>query len=248
LIFPYAEDARLLVRHGMTGATGNIYCGLHEFEDMGLVMHLLRPGDLFVDVGANIGSYTILAAAVCGAKVLSVEPIACTFENLLDNIRVNRVENLVNARKVGLGSSSGELTFSSSLDTVNRVVDEGFPGPVERVTVTTLDALVGDQMPAFVKIDVEGHEDSVVDGGRETIMKESLIGVIVEVNHPNPANRETTKALLSAGFVSCRYDPFKRSITRSEPRPGNTLYLRNVEQVLKRVRDAPRRRIVGVEL
>jgi hypothetical protein len=36
--------------------TGNIYCGLHEFADMGFVLHFLRPGDLFVDVGANIAA------------------------------------------------------------------------------------------------------------------------------------------------------------------------------------------------
>lgn len=46
----------------MTGATGNWYCGLQEYEDMSFVLHALRPGDLFVDVGANIGSYSILAA------------------------------------------------------------------------------------------------------------------------------------------------------------------------------------------
>jgi hypothetical protein len=47
---------------GMTGATGNLYVGLHEFEEMAFLLHFLRPGDLFADVGANVGSYTILAA------------------------------------------------------------------------------------------------------------------------------------------------------------------------------------------
>lgn len=54
----------------MTGATGNIYVGLHEFEDMAFLLHVLRRTDLFVDVGANIGSYTILAGGAAGAKLL----------------------------------------------------------------------------------------------------------------------------------------------------------------------------------
>src|SRR4051812_22416367 len=63
-VVPFAGAARLLVHRGMMGATGNVYCGLHEFEDMALVIHALRPEDMFFDVGANVGSYTVLAAAV----------------------------------------------------------------------------------------------------------------------------------------------------------------------------------------
>src|SRR5882762_1907914 len=50
-VVPFIGGARLLVRRGMTGATGNIYAGLIEFEDMAFTLHLLRPNDLFVDVG-----------------------------------------------------------------------------------------------------------------------------------------------------------------------------------------------------
>ena len=59
----------------MTGATGNIYAGLHEFVDMAFCLHLLRSGDLFVDVGANIGSYTVLASKVAGANSVTLELI-----------------------------------------------------------------------------------------------------------------------------------------------------------------------------
>ena len=66
--------ARLVVERNMAGASGNIYCGLHEPADMALLMHGLRPGDLFVDVGANIGSFTVLASAVCKAQTIAFEP------------------------------------------------------------------------------------------------------------------------------------------------------------------------------
>ncbi len=44
----------MVVEPGTTGATGNVYCGLHEFEDMALLLHILRKVDRFVDIGANI--------------------------------------------------------------------------------------------------------------------------------------------------------------------------------------------------
>ena len=74
VIVPWIAGTNLAVRRGMAGATGNIYCGLHEFEDMAFLLHLLRPEDTFVDVGANIGSYTILAAGVCRARSIAFEP------------------------------------------------------------------------------------------------------------------------------------------------------------------------------
>src|SRR2546421_3417735 len=54
VIVPWIGGGRLAPRSGMTGATGNIYAGLHEFADMAFSLHFLRPDDLFMGVGANI--------------------------------------------------------------------------------------------------------------------------------------------------------------------------------------------------
>ena len=78
VVVPFVNNTSLIVRPGMTGATGNVYCGLHEFEDMALVLHALRSRDLFVDIGANVGSYTVLGggqpARVASASNPSLEP------------------------------------------------------------------------------------------------------------------------------------------------------------------------------
>ena len=85
----------------MTGATGNIYTGLHEFQEMSFLLHMLRHDDLFVDVGANIGSYTVLASAVIGAKSISIEPIPNAFRNLMQNIILNDIKVRVTAHNMG---------------------------------------------------------------------------------------------------------------------------------------------------
>ncbi len=64
LLVPWVGNTSLVIEAGMTGATMNFYCGLHEAVDMALVLHALQPGDVFLDVGANVGTYTILASAV----------------------------------------------------------------------------------------------------------------------------------------------------------------------------------------
>ncbi|MBX3426175.1 MAG: hypothetical protein KF688_10885 [Pirellulales bacterium] len=91
--YPFVNDSRLVVERSMQGATGNIYVGLHEFVEMSFVLHLLRPGDLLLDLGANVGVYTILASAVCGARSLACEPAPTTYQRLVRNIRANAVDS-----------------------------------------------------------------------------------------------------------------------------------------------------------
>ncbi|TAF74508.1 MAG: hypothetical protein EAZ53_08995 [Bacteroidetes bacterium] len=74
IIYKFTDRAELLVKKGMTGATGNLYFGLHEFEDMAFLLHFLRSEDVFFDIGANVGSYTVLASAQIGAYTFCFEP------------------------------------------------------------------------------------------------------------------------------------------------------------------------------
>ena len=119
--FEWIEGAKLIVSRGMTGATGNIYCGLHEFVEMGFLLHFLRPDDLFLDVGANIGSYTILAAGVCNARTIAFEPDPDTARVLRRNIAINHLSALVDVRESALGGVNGQIAFTVGLDTMNRV-------------------------------------------------------------------------------------------------------------------------------
>ena len=121
-IVSFTNKTFLAVNKEMTGATGNIYLGLHEFNDMGFLLHFLREGDMFFDIGANIGSYTILASGHCKAKTICFEPIEQTFKTLQKNIDLNQLHDLAIAKNVGLGESENMLTFTNSMDTVNHVV------------------------------------------------------------------------------------------------------------------------------
>src|SRR3569832_172353 len=125
----------------MTGATLNWYCGLHEPAEMGFALHILRPDDLFVDVGSNIGSYTILAGGAVKASVISVEPIPSTFQHLQKNIRLNGLDR-IEAHCCGLSSTEGKLSFISTLDTTNRVATFDDSLPTVKVPVTLFDTLL----------------------------------------------------------------------------------------------------------
>src|ERR1700744_5278945 len=122
MVYQFTPGSKLWVWNGLTGATGNIYCGLHEFEDMAFLLHFLREDDLFVDVGANIGSYTMRASAEIGARTIALEPVPETFKNLVNNIQLNGITDRVKALNIGAGSIKSTLKFTSSFDTGNHVV------------------------------------------------------------------------------------------------------------------------------
>jgi len=130
---------------GMTGATTNLYCGLHEAADMAFVLHALRPGDSFLDVGANVGTYTILASGVAQACTLALEPIPATFERLLRNLRLNDLLSRVDARCLAVGATQGSVRFTAGRDTTNRAISL-LPYPSQEPTVkvppTCLDLLL----------------------------------------------------------------------------------------------------------
>src|SRR5262249_44533283 len=140
----WIEGAKLVACSGMTGATGNIYCGLHEFADMSFLLHLLRPDDLFVDIGANIGSYTVLSSALCRARSIAVEPDPNTIRWLKRNIEVNAIANRVTVVPAALGASAGVVRFTMGRDTTNRVAPAGETNSQE-VLLRTLDEVLDGQ-------------------------------------------------------------------------------------------------------
>lgn len=206
VVVDWISGAKLAVRRGMTGATGNIYCGLHEYVDMRFVLDTLGPQDLFVDIGANIGSYTILASKVCGATSVSVEPDPETAKSLLKNIQINNINQKVRVVEAALGATSGTISFTVGRDTVNRVASSEDTNS-RQVCLRTLDEILAGEVPRVIKIDVEGFEAQVFEGASATLSDHRLYAIITE------AYDNDVKAILERfGFRRKYYDPEKQEL------------------------------------
>lgn len=241
---PFVNGSMLLVSPGMTGATGNVYTGLHEFEDMAFVLHLLRPGDLFVDVGANVGTYTVLGGAVAGANCVAVEPIKDAYERLVLNVHLNRIQDKVEALNVGIASKTGTLTFTSGLDTMNHVSAGADVG--ESVQVAPLDEVLRDAEPTLLKIDVEGYEAEVIAGAGRVLAAESLFAVVMELNGSGRRygyeDADIHRRMLAYGFTSYTYSPLSRTlnaVNMDGQRSANVIYVKDVDAVTSRLKSAP---------
>lgn len=174
------EELRLLESAG--GAGG-------EQRVLERLVASLKPGDVVFDVGANVGLYTVLLAKVVGdgGLVIAFEPQAHTYAHLMDNLKLNNLNNAHCFRKA-LGERTGQAMLSSGevIGGSSLVHAHEADGPGEVVDIAEGDQLVTAEnlpLPRAVKIDVEGYEHAVIRGLRRTLAQHACELVCCEV-HP----------------------------------------------------------------
>jgi FkbM family methyltransferase len=156
------ERSRLWVDLHRTAASKVLYANPPDLPEMLVWRRALRNGGLFVDVGANVGTYAIWAAEL-GAQVIALEPAADTFSLLEENIALNGYP--VTAMQAAAGDRCGTARFTQGLDAANSLSPDG---PVV-TRLVTVDSLIGDRRVAGMKVDVEGFEFDVLRGAARAL-------------------------------------------------------------------------------
>lgn len=255
IVKPFIGPVKFYARKGLTGITGNIYTGLHEFNDMAFLLHLLREDDYFFDVGANVGSYTLLASGVAKAKSVTIEPVPSTFTLLNQNVTLNKLEDRVSLIHAGVGAKKGSIAFSCNEDTTNHVLAKNEIGAIDsiQVPVITIDSLLTQGSPLLIKMDVEGYETEALKGMEDALESSSLKAIIIELNGSGKRygfnEKNIHKLLISRNFAPHRYNPFTRSLTEiASYSDHNTIYCRDIDFVSDRLKHAAGIQIMGEEI
>jgi len=157
-----------------------VYANPPDHPEMLVWQRVLQPGDLFVDVGANVGSYVIWAGEL-GAEGVALEPAADTYALLVENVALNGYP--IKTIQAAAGATAGTARFTSGRDTVNRLDPEG---SVE-ATVMTIDSIVDDRIVAGLKIDVEGFEIDVLRGCEHALSEHRIRLIQLEWNETSMA-------------------------------------------------------------
>ncbi len=156
----------------------------------------LKTGDVVVDAGANVGRYTLLAAATIGerGRVLAFEPNAEIAAKLLGNVELNGFRN-VDIHQFALGAASGETLlftgsdhgWSSTSAAWIQVRGNERPASQKKAALRTLDSVLEDAGITCVKlckIDVEGAELEVLRGARNSLARQTIRLIVCEVHEP----------------------------------------------------------------
>jgi FkbM family methyltransferase len=214
-------------------SSGTLYYGLPERSSMRFLLAYLQRGDTMIDVGANVGTYSLLATTIDEVSVVAFEPSVLSYERALFNIQLNRVEGRTELRRQAVGATSGMAVLSVGLGPRNKVLGPGETG--EAVPMATLDDLLlpSPNLVSLIKIDVEGGELDVLEGGRQLIERDSP-ALILEVNDP-----EGTERLLKSLQYSC----FSYGVDNGELRPTTVYRHRNRNVIAIRDIDRARARL-----
>ncbi len=137
----------------------------YEEELLNELYRLLQPGDVVVDVGANIGNHTIFFAAICGCRVVALEPDPDNFRHLQQNVALNDFGEQVTLLQVGAGETSGGFARIASRDPANSGATRLELAPSETaISVVRLDDVPLPGPPRLIKVDTEGMDLAVLRG------------------------------------------------------------------------------------
>ncbi len=167
----------------------------------------LKAGDIFWDIGANVGAYSILAAKLCPqATVCSFEPFIPTFSHLWENVVLNGVTASVHPINIGLSNRSG-ATFLGINDpragSSQHQVGEAKGGLQQKLLAFKGDDVVarlGVPSPTLLKLDIDGLEIQAVEGLKEVLLNPGLRSVMIEVE--TGKTEEPVQRLLQAAGLT----------------------------------------------
>ena len=199
---PSLRDLAFRLLHGFRGAPVEIQGRPFRLDEslrrwqtdaeapvLAVIDEMLRPGDTFVDIGANFGLHTLLGASKVGetGQVVAIEPVPGNVALLRKNVRLNGMDKRVWLVERAVTDKAGErLTLHGVADGVAVAATlrkGGSAGASVEVETTTLDECLRglEQSVRLVKIDVEGAEHLVVRGGRQ-LLQHYRPALLVEVH------------------------------------------------------------------
>lgn len=241
ITYNWIEGLKFIARKGDAGIVGNIYFGLYEFEESIFLLHLIENEDIFIDIGANVGHYSLLMSGVKKCKSIAVEPVPETFKQLVKHVKLNNLEKLISPLNIGVSDSDGALFFSIDKGTMNRIVNKDYANAV-KVKVSTIDSLSENNIPIAIKIDVEGYEKYALTGAQKTLANPLLKVIVAELNESGAKHGikddEIYSEITKFGFKPFSYDAISRKLTPLDnfnKHKFNTLFIRDIEFVNERV-------------
>ncbi|MDQ4096705.1 MAG: FkbM family methyltransferase [Actinomycetota bacterium] len=198
----------------------------------------VRAGDVFYDIGANVGAYAMVAARQAPGQVVShaFEPSYSTYNSLCNNVILNGYQNQVFPHLIALGEENGRSVLNyhslvagtalhavgSNVSFQNKTFD---PVYRQQIFVFSLDDLVlnwGFEMPTHMKIDVDGTELDVLLGARKILGDPQLRTVLVEVCHDRGHAEDIHELMTASGFVV-------ESEVYLQPTVSNRVYTRETD-------------------
>lgn len=194
--------------------------GVYEPHVAALIKSELKPGDVFYDIGANAGYFTLVAARAVGptGKVIAFDPNPKNVLTVREQISLNGLESICTVEPLAVSDECGSFHFVVTAVNANAHLQEigaphvGDEGKIIEVQSVTLDKFVADHpFPALIKMDVEGAEVAVLKGSRELLRGPNAPRFLVST-HSDELDRESKNILRQNGYTFINLEGFEQMI------------------------------------
>jgi len=176
--------------------------------------------DVFWDAGANVGVYSLYAAAKRGCRVLSFEPSPFNFAPLSRNIALNALSSLISAFCIALsdktvmdrlhmsstGSGAAHSGFAGAADEFGKPVVMVHDPVTLGFRIDDFIRIFGASVPTHLKIDVDGAETAVIAGAADTLRNPALQSILIELPVEGAAPAAILDTIRACGFKTDRTD------------------------------------------
>jgi len=219
-VFKTCSKSFAFVQKGIDSSSisGLFYYGLNEFNEVLFAWHILRPDDIFFDIGANQGSWGLI---LCPKKIIchQFEPSTETFEILKKQISLNeRFKDYLIPHKKAISNKNSTVNFTKDFFTSNQIIEKNKKDinyeKVKSITLNSASEKYG--MPTLIKIDVEGFNYQVLEKGNKVLENPTLKALIIETFRRQEFKKksfiEFEELLASYGFYPYSYNPIMRTI------------------------------------
>ena len=222
-----------------------LYCGLYDYDDMNFLLRYLRAEDSFLDIGANIGVYTLLAASkIHSGSIYSFEVLPKNYERLQENLKLNQFEQ-VKTYKVAVSDCTGTIALNLAEGDSMPFITQTATEKTITVPTDTLNNLLQNQPLTnltLAKMDIEGAEILALKGANSLLKKQRPHVWILEINdtvsHFGHQKQDLVDFLYGYGYKLYRYDADNNQlnlITVEEKKGNNVLAI--ADSALDFVRD-----------
>ena len=172
-----------------------IFLNSYEKETLSFFKKAIVPGDVVYDIGANIGFYSLYFSRLVGlnGQVHSFEPSAREFVALCENVSLNSIKN-VYLNQLAISNETGYIDMAVLEDSAygayntlgtpkhRNVINQSYHHEIVRtITLDKYFCLFESKLPTFIKIDVEGAEMLVLEGGANMFSRDNAPTIVIEV-------------------------------------------------------------------
>jgi FkbM family methyltransferase len=210
--------------------------GSFESSEQAFLWSFLREGDTFLDIGAHCGLFSALASQIIGktGKILACEPNPEILPYLMANTQRDRVD----VHAIALSDSNGEATLSQgdpSQTSLSSIAYELANAKHTTVRMQTLDDFLKTtrvEHAALAKVDVEGSELKLFQGGKQTLQEKTILAFMVEFTEENMRKSGYSARELTQHLTEYGYRPYKLAASVAEIVPFEINRLIEYENIL----------------